>query len=98
MASGGQLGRFIRASRTPASANHPYFPHRTSVIAAIPALKSSATPAKITFGLNSNRHLVRLETDVTVIMHLTQKDASARLVVRGKSDEADRRNARVFNG
>jgi len=61
----GQLGCTTRNSRSSAPAQHPYFPQRASVVAAVPALQSSAIPAKITFGLNSKQHSVRLETAVT---------------------------------
>lgn len=65
MATVVQQGSLIRTSRSSAPASHPYFPHRASVVAAAPALQSSAIPAKIAFGLNSKQHSVRLETAVT---------------------------------
>ena len=60
-----QPGRIIRNSRNSGPGIHSYFPEPASVVAAAPALQSSAIPAKITFGLNSKQHSVRLETPVT---------------------------------
>ncbi len=56
-----QIGRRKPRSNpppVPASASHPY--NYLQILT-----KSSVTPAKINFGSNSNRHLVRLESDVT---------------------------------
>jgi hypothetical protein len=80
MASGRQLERSAQAASIPTRPQHPYFTQVESVETATPSTSAprvSVTSVQIhpyfyvslsrknAFGLNSNRHLGRLETDVT---------------------------------